>query len=88
MMIRLRCWLIAPLTCAIFTVLVSNVLDSDAFAFADEPASKPIVSEDERLTPAAEAIVTELRESLPNDSEAIAMLEGILSGSTLNSDDG
>ena len=82
-MTRPLCWIIVPLTCAAFTAFAFS-----GFALADEPAAKSIASQDDPLTPAAEAIVKELRDSLPNDSEAIAMLDGILNGSTLNSDDG
>ena len=75
---RILCWMIVLLACATCTLN----------AIADEPVAKSVASEDDPLTPAAEAIVKELRDSLSNDSEAIAMLDGILSGSTLNSDDG
>lgn len=75
---RILCWMIVLLACATCTLN----------AISDEPVAKSVASEDDSLTPAAEAIVKELRDSLPNDSEAIAMLDGILSGSTLNSDDG
>ncbi len=42
----------------------------------------------EPLTPEAEKVVAELRASLPADSEAIAMLDEILTGSTLDAEDG
>ncbi len=42
----------------------------------------------EPLTAEAESIVKELRASLPKDSEALAMLESILTGSTLGPEDG
>lgn len=40
------------------------------------------------LAPETQAIVAELRQSLPSDSEARAMLESILKGSTLGPNDG
>lgn len=43
---------------------------------------------DEELTTEATAIVTDLRRTLPADSEAIAMLDDILKGSTLGPEDG
>ena len=52
------------------------------------PGTKPTDAQEDDLTPAAEAIVQELRASLPKDSEAIAMLEGILDGSRLSAEDG
>ena len=69
---------IAQLMCTTFTLC----------ALADEPASNRKAIQDDPLTPAAEAIVKELRDSLPKDSEAIAMLEGILNGSNLSFEDG
>lgn len=50
----------------------------------DAATSEP----DDALTPRAEAIVGELRSSFASDSEAIAMLEDILKGSNLGSEDG
>lgn len=67
-----------PLLCTAFSVAL----------FADEPASKPTVADTDPLTPEAEAIVRELRDSLPKDSEAIAMLDDILLSSNLDAEDG
>lgn len=60
---------------------------------ADPPAKtsespEPESAELEPLTPEAEKIVEELRASLAKDSEALAMLESILTGSTLGPEDG
>ena len=63
-------------------------LERDNVFGSPAPGAKPTQAQDDALTPAAEAIVKELRDSLPKDSEAIAMLEGILEGSHLNAEDG
>ena len=55
---------------------------------ADEGVSKSPAGDAEALTSEAEAIVDELRQSLPQDSEAIAMLNAILGGSHLSAEDG
>ncbi len=53
-----------------------------------ESAPPKSAVEREPLTAEAESIVKELRDSLPKDSEALAMLENILTGSTLGPEDG
>ena len=63
-------------------------LERDNVFAEPAPTLKPTVALDDALTPAEEAIVNELRASLSKDSEAIAMLEGILNGSHLNAEDG
>jgi thiol-disulfide isomerase/thioredoxin len=57
-------------------------------SFADEPAARGIAKAKDVLTPEAEAIVRELRSSLAQGSEALAMLEDILKGSNLGAEDG
>ena len=57
-------------------------------ALADDPPTNPPAADEGELTPQAQAIVDELRASLPADSEAIAMLDDILTGSNLGADDG
>ncbi len=53
------------------------------------PATSSISTRsEEQLTPEATAAIGELRKALPEDSEAIAMLNDILKGSTLGPDDG
>jgi alkylhydroperoxidase family enzyme/thiol-disulfide isomerase/thioredoxin len=63
-------------------------LERDNVFGGPPPETKPTEVQEDELTPAAEAIVQELRASLPKDSEAIAMLEGILDGSRLGAEDG
>lgn len=86
-----------------FAVAVILVL-GNTLAFSqqsDEAASKPqsnpsgsasqnsaLTLKDEQLTQEAAKIVGELRRTLPEDSEAIAMLNDILKGSTLGPEDG
>lgn len=53
---------------------------------AAEPAAPP--KPEDELTPAAQSVVEELRATLPADSEAIAMLDHILSGSWLGPGEG
>ena len=69
-----------PLT---FVLLVAL----QAIANGDDPSSKSDVAA-EPLTSEAIAIESELRESLPPDSEAIAMLNSIMKGGTLGGEDG
>ncbi|QDV54907.1 deiodinase family protein [Rosistilla oblonga] len=56
-------------------------------ARCDEPSSDQATIGDQ-LTPEATAIESELRNTLLPDSEAIAMLDAIVNGSTLSGDDG
>jgi len=58
-----------------------------AIANGDDPSCESDVAV-EPLTPEAIAIESELRESLPPDSEAIAMLNSIMKGGTLGGEDG
>lgn len=51
-------------------------------------AENPSAPQEEELTPDAQAAVAELRQSLSPDSEAMAMLESILSGSRLGPGEG
>jgi thiol-disulfide isomerase/thioredoxin len=53
---------------------------------ADAPGNE--ATDEEPLSKEAQAIVAELRGSLPADSEAMAMLDDILAGSQLGADDG
>ena len=51
-------------------------------------AERAKIDAEDPLTPEAEKIVDELRDTLENDSEALAMLENILDGSKLGPEDG
>lgn len=57
-------------------------------AIAKDVEPEPTVAEEEPLTPEAQATVDELRRLLPADSEGIAMLDNILTGSRLSAEDG
>lgn len=57
-------------------------------ADAQPPAATPYASQEEELTPAGQAAVDELRKTLAPDSEAMAMLDAILSGSRLGPGEG
>ncbi len=53
-----------------------------------EDSAKPHESADDTITPEASAIENEMRQSLAPGSEAIAMLDAIVKGSTLGGEDG
>ncbi len=53
-----------------------------------EDTTKPLEKADDTLTPEASGIEKEMRRSLVPDSEAIAMLDAIVKGSTLGGEDG
>ncbi len=75
------------LSFSLLVVLGSNGFSTDPLTklLDDSPTKK---GELEPLTPEAEKTVQELRASLAKDSEALAMLENILTGSQLGPEDG
>ena len=75
---RVKLVLIGHLFCASFVCM----------ATAEDAETKPPVTEEEMLTPEAQAAVDELRQLLPQESEAIAMLDSILKGNRLGAEDG
>ncbi len=71
-------------------LLTMLLLEIPLIAFGQEATQAPSneATAQEALSDEAQAIVAELRNSLPADSEAMAMLNGILEGSQLGADDG
>lgn len=70
----------------VFTLALLLTFGVIALAEDPQPESKP--DQKEELTPEAENVVAELKASLAEDSEARAMLDHILEGSTLGSGEG
>ncbi len=69
--------------------LLFLVLFSLPIPFArGEAPDNPRENADDMITPEARAIEKELRQKLASDSEAIAMLDAVVKGSTLGGDDG
>ncbi len=71
--------------CLLFMLFTSTLTLPLAWC---EDSAKPHENADDTLTPEASAIEKEMRQSLPADSEAIAMLDAIIKGSTLGGEDG